>query len=160
MTRLLFHCSGNSLPVFVDLPKEPVSAGTPKWGLPISAFSEHHAAVQTHVDGKQLLATVDATKAQIIQSMFVLYMPRVHSGRNWECLTHVLPAIRKSSLYQKQGNFSVPRSDHEFRTGCKTRFSLALFFLTYYMALNQVLAKGYTILHPCMAKVDNSGPEL
>lgn len=39
---------------------------------------------------------------------------------------------QKSSLYQKQLNFSVSRSDHEFLTDCKTRFSLALFFLACY----------------------------
>lgn len=111
------------------------------------------------MDEKQSLATVDASKVQIIQPMFVLYMPCVHSRRNWECLTHVSPAIGKSPLYLKQGNFSVLRSDHEF-PDCKTVFSLALFFLACYMALNQVLAKGYTILYPCMTKVDNTGLEL
>lgn len=46
----------------MGLPNEPVSAGTDKWGPPTSAFSEHHVAAQTHVDGKQPLVTVDATK--------------------------------------------------------------------------------------------------
>lgn len=62
MTRLLFHCSGKSSPTFVGLPNEPVSAGTDKWGPSTSAFSEHHVVAQTHVDGKQPLVTVDATK--------------------------------------------------------------------------------------------------
>lgn len=42
----------------------------------------------------------------------------------------------------------------------KTDFHWLYFFLAYYMALNQVLAKGYAILQPCKIKIDNLGPEL
>lgn len=96
LVRLLLHCSGNS-------PLHPQSlcscqlsqsqlVHTNGVSPPSPSVSTMLFVAQTHVDVKQSLAAVDATKVQIIQPMFVLCMPHVHSGRNWECLTHVLPA--------------------------------------------------------------------
>lgn len=95
------------------------SAGANKWGLPLSLFSVSSVVLPRRVWVGNSPATVDAIRVQIIQAMFVFCMACVRSRRNWECLTHVLPAIRKSSLDQKQGNFSDLRSDHVFATDYK-----------------------------------------